>query len=236
MSAFIKSLTYEAHQSSPLRSTFGRAQHGEIISSAFGYFQHKELLKRDVDIDHLIMRPDAVLVLSEDPVQDRIKSIAGGSLRRDQVVNAAHWFVDFVAGRAPCSAFKWEEEFLAHCIQDLALPHMHGSLVFRDALAFAKASRAEFQGQDWAFLKPLQDQHDGSWEPGAGYADLALQGMPAGSDLSMATSVGFLFEKLDRRFLSKTQMEYWFSASVTSGNGGAPTTVWQCGRTPGVIS
>lgn len=236
MSAFLKSLAYEAHQTSPLRAAFGRAQHLEIVSSALGYFQYKDFLEQDVDIDRLISLPQSVLVLSDEIIRDRIDSIAGDSLRRDEIASAAQWFVKFVAGHAPCSTFEWEEAFLAHCIQNLALPHMHGSTVFQDAIAFMKASRVDFYTQDWAFLKPLQDQHDETWEPGSGYADLAPQDMPAGSDLSMAMSIGFLFQKLDRRFLSKAPVEYWFAATVTDGNRGAPTKVWECGRTPGFIS
>jgi hypothetical protein len=236
MSAFIKGLVYEAHQTSPLRSLFSRAQHLEILSSVVGYFQHKEFVQSKVDFDQLIKLPNAVLVLNDDPVRDRIASIAGASLRRDQVASAAHWFVKFIKDRAPCLAFKYEEFFLAHCIKNLALPHMHGSPIFREALAFMKASRVDFYSHDWAFLKPLQDQHDDSWDPGSGYADLSPVGLPAESDFSMATSIGFSFRKLDRRIVANVPIDYWFAASVTDGNRGAPTTVWECARTPGVIS
>ncbi|MDF8365111.1 MULTISPECIES: hypothetical protein [Achromobacter] len=236
MSAFIKGLTYEAHQASPLRSLFTRAQHLEVIACALGYFQHKELVQVEVDFDRLIKLPNAVLVLNDDPVRDRIASIAGTSLRRDQVAPAAHWFTNFIKDRAPCLAFKYEEDFLAHCIQNLALPRMHGMPAFREAMAFMKASRVDFYAHDWAFLQPLQDQHDGSWDPGAGYADLSPVGMPAESDYSMAMSIGFRFNKLDRRVVAKAPIDYWFDASVTDGNRGTPTMVWGSGRTLGVIS
>jgi len=235
MSAFIKSLAYEAHQTSPLRSTFGRAQHLEIVSSALGYFQHKEFVQSKVDFDRLIKQPTAVLVLNDDPVRDRIASIAGASLRRDQVASAAYWFVNFIKDRAPCQAFKYEEEFLAHCIKNLALPHMHSSPVFRDAIAFMSASRVDFYAHDWHGLRPLQDQHDDSWDTGAGYADLSPVGLPAESDHTMATSIGFLFRKLDRRIVANAPIDYWFTATVTDGNRGAPMKVWECGRTSGMI-
>ncbi|CUJ49052.1 Uncharacterised protein [Achromobacter sp. 2789STDY5608633] len=240
MSAFIKSLAYEAHQTSPLQSAFSRAQHLEIVSSALGYFQYKDFVETKVDLDQLIEQPTSVLVLNDDPVRDRIASIAGASLRRDQVASAAYWFVnfikDFVKDRAPCQAFKYEEDFLAHCIKHLALPHMHSSPVFRDAIAFMNASRVDFGGHDWHGLQPLQDQHDDSWDTGSGYADLTPVGLPAESDHSMATSIGFLFRKLDRRIVANAPIDYWFAATVTDGNRGSPTSVWECGRTPGFIS
>ena len=192
-------------------------------------------MQSKVDFDQLIKLPNAVLVLNDDPVRDRIASIAGTSLRRDQVASAAHWYANFIKHRAPCLAFKYEEDFLAHCIQNLALPHMHSTPVFREAMTFMKASRVDFYAQDWDRLQPLQHQHDDRWDPGAGYADLSPVGLSADSDYSMAMSIGFLFNKLDRRVLANAPIDFWFAASVTDGNRGAPITVWECGRTAGMI-